>query len=309
MNAIVEFPIFDARTKYETIQLELARDIKTLFSWMNPKGRACFSPQMVEEIRDFESLVESHQGNIFDGAAQSEIDYVIFGSRTPGVFNLGGDLELFVNSIMRRDRKTIEYYAKLCIECSYRRYTGFGAGITSIALVQGKALGGGFESALACDFIFAERSSTFALPEVLFNLFPGMGAMSFLTRRVGRQKAEEICLSGETYSAREMHSMGIVDHIVDDGEGVSAVRDFIIRRSKHSKSQRAIARTRSLVSPITRAELDEVVGIWADSALNLDAKDLRMMGRLVRAQDKLSAATDPKCDLGLDQSFALAVNG
>lgn len=307
MNAIVEFPIFDARTHYETIRLEMARDIRTLFSWMQPQGRACFSGKMVEEIHAFESLLETHQANVFDGASQAKIDYVVFGSLTPGVFNLGGDLEMFVKSILQRDRRSIEHYARLCVDCAFRRHTGFGAGVTTVALVQGKALGGGFESALACNYILAERRATFALPEVLFNLFPGMGAMSFLSRRVGVSKAEEICLSGETYSAREMHEMGVVDQLVDDGNGLAAVRDFIIRRSRHGKAQHAMARARALVDPLSKAELEAIVDVWCDAVMALDSKDLRMMGRLVRAQDRLGGRDR---ELGaLDEGdLAVAVN-
>ena len=311
MNAIVEFPVFDSRTKYETIQLDISREIRTLFAWMSPPGRACFTSQMVQEIHAFESLLESHQGNVFDGASQTQIEHVVFASNTPGVYNLGGDLEMFINAILRRDRKTIEYYGQLCLDCAFRRHTGFGAGITTIALVQGKALGGGFESALACNFIVAEKSATFGLPEVLFNLFPGMGALTFLARRVGLRRAEEICLSGETYSAREMHTAGIVDELVDDGDGVSAVREFISRRSRHTKAHRAIARARSMVNPIERSELDSIVQVWADAAMALEAKDLRMMSRLVRAQDKLSSSsrTDADADGYVDESYAMAVNG
>jgi DSF synthase len=195
---------------------------------------------------------------------------------------------MFITAILRRDRSTIAHYARLCIECAYRRHIGFGAGITTIGLVQGKALGGGFESALACNYIIAERAATFGLPEVLFNLFPGMGAMSFLSRRIGLRQAEELCLSGETYSARELHAMGVIDQLVDDGEGVAATREFIARRSRHAKSSRAISRARALVDPLEWSELESIVDVWSDAALALDTKDLRMMGRLVRAQDKLN---------------------
>ncbi|HEY7378002.1 MAG TPA: crotonase/enoyl-CoA hydratase family protein [Steroidobacteraceae bacterium] len=302
MNAIVDFPVFDARAKYETLQLEYVRDLNALFSWMTPSTRACFSSKMLHEIEAAESLVETHQGHIFDGRQQTKLDYVIFGSKTPGVFNLGGDLEMFTGAILRRDRDSIRYYAKLCIDNVYRRHTGFGAGVMTIALVQGKALGGGFECALACDYIFAERSATFALPEVLFNLFPGMGAMSFLTRRVGLRRAEEICLSGETYSAREMHEMGVVDHLVDDESGLAAVRSFIGGRQRRSNAARAIAQARALVNPIPRSELNGIVDVWVDAALRLDAKDLRMMARLVRAQDRLASVTSD--DATVERLFA-----
>jgi DSF synthase len=302
MNAVVDFPVFDARAKYETLQLEFVRELNTLFSWMVPQTRACFSSKMLHEIQAAEALIESHQGHVFDGREQTRLDYVVFGSKTPGVFNLGGDLEMFIGAILRRDRESIGYYARLCIDNIFRRYSGFGAGVTTIALVQGKALGGGFECALACDYIFAERSSTFALPEVLFNLFPGMGAMSFLTRRVGPRRAEDLCLSGETYSAREMHEMGIVDHLVEDGEGISSVRAFIANRRRKSNAARAIADARGFIGPIQRSELENVVDVWCDAALRLDSKDLRMMARLVRAQDRLASV--PAEDAAVEAIFA-----
>jgi DSF synthase len=124
------------------------------------------------------------------------------------------------------------------------------------------------------------------------------------------RKAEDICMSGETYSAREMQAMGVVDIVVPDGDGTTAVRDFIARRSKHAKAQRALATVRSLVNPISKAELDAIVEAWIACAMNLDAKDLRMMGRLIRAQVKLSAAAqDTDEEAAVDQRFAVAVNG
>jgi DSF synthase len=289
MNAICDFPVFDVRHTYDTIQLELVRELNTLVSWMKSNGsRACFTPTLLHDIEASEKLIETHEGYVFDGTTQAPVDYVVFASKTAGVFNLGGDLGMFIDAVVARDRQKINHYAKLCIGNLYRRYSGFGAGITTIALVQGKALGGGFECALASDFIVAERSATFALPEVLFNLFPGMGALSFLSRKVGARKAEELCLSGETYSAREMHTMGIVDVLCEDGEGMQAVRSFIRGRSRYSKAQKAIARARQLVDRVTRKELDDVVDVWTDAVLRLEAKDLRMMSRLVRAQDKLT---------------------
>ena len=64
--------------------------------------------------------------------------------------------------------------------------------------------GGGFEHALTNDVIIAERGSRMGLPEVLFNMFPGMGAYSFLDRKIGQKLAEEVISSGKVYSAEEM---------------------------------------------------------------------------------------------------------
>ena len=107
-------------------------------------------------------------------------------------------------------------YAKLCIDNIYPRTQAFFTPtLTKITLVQGDALGGGFECALASDVIVAEESAQMGLPEILFNLFPGMGAYSLLSRKLDPVRAERMILSGRLYSAAELHDIGLVD-IVDE---------------------------------------------------------------------------------------------
>ena len=211
----------------------------------------------------------------------------MFGSRTPGVFNLGGDLGMFIEAIMRKDRDLLTYYAHLCVDNQYRRATGFGAGITTISLLQGKALGGGFEAALATDVIIAERSTTVSFPEILFNLFPGMGALSFLGRRIGLKKAEEIINSGGVYTAAEMRDLGVFDEVVEDGLGLEATRRFIQNRQRRQNAYSALQRAKLHFQPVELSELKAIVDVWVDAALRVETRDLRMMARLVKAQDKL----------------------
>ena len=78
------------------------------------------------------------------------------------------------------------------------------AGAHSIALVQGDALGGGFEAALSCHTIVAEEGVQMGLPEVLFDLFPGMGAYSFLCKRIAPRMAEKLMLEGSVYTSEEL---------------------------------------------------------------------------------------------------------
>jgi len=192
---------------------------------------------------------------------------------------------------MSRDRELLADYAHLCVENIHRRATGFGAQITSIALVQGKALGGGFECALASDVIIAERSATFSLPEVFFNLFPGMGALSFLARRIGLKKAEDLIMSGQVFTAKEMHDIGIVDELAEDGLGLETTRRLIIHRQRKQNAYRSMQLAKRHFQPLELSELKSIVNVWIDSALSLETRDLRMMARLVRAQDRLVAGT------------------
>jgi DSF synthase len=201
------------------------------------------------------------------------------------VFNLGGDLALFVLLIKARDREALAHYAKLCIENMYPRIQNFFCPtLTTISLVQGDALGGGFESALSSDVIFAEESAQMGLPEILFNLFPGMGAYSLLSRRLGMRAAEELILSGRILPAAKLHELGVVDVLAPDGHGESAVREWIAKNAKRRNGMQAMFRARQQVHPVTREELDAVTDTWVDAAMRLEDRDLKMMSRIVRAQ-------------------------
>ncbi len=291
MNAMVDFPVLTTMNGYDQLEIEFDRELGTLFSWMRPAPRACFTETLLNDIAMSERLLESHQGHINDEGRPSRVDYVVFGSRVPGVFNLGGDLNAFIQAIMRKDDRLLKRYAELCVDNIFRRASGFGAEITTVALVQGKALGGGFECALACDVIVAEKSASFSFPEVLFNMFPGMGALSFLSRMIGLKKAEEIVNSGTVYTASQMHELGVVDVLIEDGLGVEAVRKLIAQRQRRQNSYRALQLAKRLVQPILHSELKGVVDVWVNAALKLDTRDLRMMARLVQAQNRMATVT------------------
>jgi DSF synthase len=288
MNAVVEFPTLSAINSFNQIEIEHNAELNALFSWMKPAPRPCFTPAMLAEFEQSEKLLELHQGHINHKGSPARIEHIVFASKTPGVFNLGGDLNMFIEAILRQDRATIHHYARLCVDLIYRRHSGFGANISSIALVQGKALGGGFECALACDHIVAERSATFSFPEPLFNLFPGMGALSFLARKVGMAKAEQICTSAEIFSAADMHALGVVDTVAEDGMGLETTKKLISQRNRHLNTHRSIKAAKAFCQQVSHEELLNIVDIWTDAAMRLDSRDLRMMARLVKAQDRLA---------------------
>src|SRR5664279_4312710 len=87
MNAIVDFPTLATVNAYTQLELNFESDIKTLFSWMNAAPRPCFNAVLVDEIGRSEKLLELHQGHLSDNGKPARVDYVVFGSRTPGVFN------------------------------------------------------------------------------------------------------------------------------------------------------------------------------------------------------------------------------
>ena len=275
-------PYGKANTQYET---EFEPATGTIWGYFNPRGTACFSLGLLKDIRTHDNALAVNGGQIEVAGQMSKASYYVLASRLPRVFNLGGDLALFVLLIKARDREALAHYAKLCIENMFPRIQNFFCPtLTTISLVQGDALGGGFESALSSDLIFAEENAQLGLPEILFNLFPGMGAYSLLSRRIGMRAAEALILSGRVLPARELHAIGVVDVLVPDGQGEIAVRDWISKNARRRNGMQAVHRARQIVQPITREELDAVTETWVDAALQLEDRDLKMMSRIVRAQ-------------------------
>lgn len=272
-------------------EFELVADLpaRLLWQYMNPTGRPSFTVGMLDDI----AAAQARVADVFAACtdpADFPIRYTVFASRIPGIFNLGGDLPLFAELIRQNDHEGLRRYAYACVEPQYRRATNLGLPVISISLVQGDALGGGFECALADDVIIAERSAKFGLPETLFNLFPGMGAYSFLSRKVGPVQAESMILSGRIYSADELCEMGLVEMVADDGAGQEAVYDFIERHDRGFGARQAVYRARRVVSPVELDELRAVTDLWVDTAVNLDPADLRKMERLAAAQDRRLAS-------------------
>ncbi|MES2354091.1 MAG: crotonase/enoyl-CoA hydratase family protein [Pseudomonadota bacterium] len=278
--------------EYSQLGIRYDNEHKTLWAYMAPLGRPCFTKGLLTDIIDLHALIANNEGSVpVDGKLQ-KLEYAVLASKVPGIFNLGGDLNVFRECIIAGDRETLSYYATLCIENIWLRLDHFRSDITTISLIQGQALGGGMEAALTADVIVAERSATMGLPEILFNLFPGMGALSLLARRVGMRKAEEMVLSGNIYTAEKLFEMGVVDILVEDGAGDQAVHQWISRNRKCRNGYQAVQRAKNVMQPISYQELMDIANIWVDAALKLTDRDLKLMARLVRAQNCHSITTD-----------------
>ena len=258
-----------------------------MWSRWSPDPRPCFNPALLSDIRAYYEFLAQSSAHIDCHGEEHAIEYVVLASGIPGVFNLGGDLDLFKQLIEVRDRQGLLRYGRACIDVLYRNYVGHDLPVTTVSLVQGECLGGGFEAALSGDVIVAEKSARFGFPEILFNLFPGMGAYSFLERKVGQKEAEQIITSGKIYSAEEMRTLGVVDVVSEDGQGEAEVTALIKRRQRNRNGLSALAAVRRRVHRIEFSELLDIVQIWVDSALRLNPRDLKLMQRLVSRQNGL----------------------
>ena len=193
-------------SRYSTLRTTESTDGSTHWCHMHADladspGRACFKPNLVNEIIQYQWTLGDRMRRMrnHDG---STLQHVVLASDCDA-FNLGGDLEYFCDAIRRQDRHALLTYARQCVRGVHAFHSGLDAGAHSIALVQGDALGGGFEAALSCHTIVAEEGVGMGLPEVLFDLFPGMGAYSFLCKRIAPHQAEKLMLSGQIHSSEE----------------------------------------------------------------------------------------------------------
>jgi DSF synthase len=279
-----------ASQRYDNIDVELDPEAKTFWCFMRTQERGSFTLDLMQDIAHMQ---QSFQRMFAERAHEPErpFDYFVFASRIPGTYNLGGDLGYFAERIRARDRAALSLYAHTAVRAIHKNHTAFDVPVVTMALVQGDALGGGFECALSLDMIAAERSAKMGLPEILFNLFPGMGAYSFLSRRLDAARAEKMILSGKIYTAEELHEMGIVDILADDGNGEEAVREYIDRHAYRHNAYRGVFQARRRVNPVPFDELRDVVDIWVEAALNLKEPDLRKMERLTAAQNRRRAAS------------------
>lgn len=260
-------------------QLDATLDDATKALWISMRSRPvqCYSLELMRELLACVPAATRHP---------DRVRYVVLGSGTPGVFNFGGDLALFSLLCRAKDEEALVDYGKTCLDCVHQMHEAPADGLVTYALVQGDALGGGLESALAAQVVVAERGAQMGFPEVLFNLFPGMGAWQAVTAKAGPRVAEEMILSGRIYPAEQLHEWGLVDVLAEPGEGAQAVNDHIRKHDSMFTGRRAAYRARRLACPQPAGTFDEVVRYWAQTAIALTDRDRRLMERLVRAQLK-----------------------
>jgi len=270
---------------------------QALFWSMVPNPRPCFSSGMVRDIQRFQETLR-------DQFHAAQVRYLVVGSTMPGVFSFGGDLALFRDLIERRDVDGLSAYARDCVTILDNHYRSMDLPVTSVALVQGDAVGAGFETALAADFLIAERGAKLGFPEILFNLVPGHGAYHLLSHRIGARAARDMILGGRLYPAEEIHEMGLIDILVEDGEGPAALDKFIRHRNKTWNAGHALQRIERTTQRITRGQLTESANIWVEAAMRLDTHHLKIMDRLIRAQhravNEVQAPVQPAMAVGAE---------
>ena len=282
---------------FKQIKVEIDKEYGVIWIYQKPTPRPCFNQFLVQEVRSIQTMLEINNGYLPSKGEMVKIEYLVLDSAIEGIFSMGGDLNLFREFIISKDKEGFLKYIKICIDTIYGFIVGCRLPITTIALVRGDAMGGGFEVALSCQVMIAEKNIEMGFPEVLFNIFPGMGGYHLLSQRLPVKQVEKMMLSGVKYKTEELYEMGVVDKIVEVDDGRNAVYEYIKEASKYRNAYMAIKNVKEKVHPVSHEDLMDVCKYWVETALNISDRDLKLMGRLVRAQTK-------KAERGYDQNYS-----
>ena len=209
---------------YETLNYELADGIGVL-TIDRPKALNALSPQVLEEF-----------STVLDGIEGNEEVRVLIITGAGKAFVAGADIAVM--------SKFDSLEAK--------RFALFGQAILTrlgnlaqpvIAAVNGFALGGGCELALACDFIYASEAAKFGQPEINLGVIPGFGGTQRLARRVGLAMAKELCLTGEMIGAEEAARIGLVNKVFPADELMDAAKKTALGMAKKGRVSLREAKT------------------------------------------------------------------
>ena len=270
---------------FKHLNIQVKPEQNAVWVYLDSLPTPCITRTLLSELKYFQQQLILYKGYLPHKNELVKIKYHIVSSHYP-VFSFGGDLKYFFECIDNRNEEGLRKYAYSCIDTMYPNLNGFDLGITTISLIHGNALGGGFEAALSSHVLVAEKEAEMGFPEVLFNLFPGMGAYNLVAQRISPDMAEKMIFSGKTYNAEELYEIGLIDIIAEKGTGISAVNQFIKGENKSHNTLKAIHKVRNIVNPVRYEDLIKICDVWVESALDLSDKDVRIMKRLVRSQKR-----------------------
>jgi len=136
------------------------------------------------------------------------------------------------------------------------------APLTTIAAVHGVTFGGGFELALACDLIIADKMARFCFPELRLGLIPGFGGIPRLKRDLGNAVVRDLLLTGRSLNAAKAQQVGLVSQLVGEGEALRAARATAVQLGKFDRATAAAAK--KFIKPIPHEELRREIDLFCE---------------------------------------------
>jgi enoyl-CoA hydratase/carnithine racemase len=137
-----------------------------------------------------------------------------------------------------------------------------GSSLTTIAAAHGVTFGGGFELALVCDLIIADKMARFCFPELRLGLIPGFGGIPRLKRDLGNAVVRDLLLTGRSFNATKAQAIGLVSQVVSEGEALRVARGTASQLGKFDRSTAIVAK--KFIKPIPYEELQREIEIFCE---------------------------------------------
>jgi len=187
---------------------------------------------------------------------------IIYSEMKPG-FCAGADLRELFHRSQELERHEAAGGVRAYLERIHRVLNTIDASpLTTIAATHGVTFGGGFELALVCDLIIADRMTRFCFPELRLGLIPGFGGIPRLKRDLGNAVVRDLLLTGRSFNATKLQQVGLVSQVVGEGESLRVARSTAAQLGKFDR--RTAVAAKKFIKPIPYDELQREIDIFCE---------------------------------------------
>ncbi len=178
-------------------------------------------------------------------------------------FCAGADLRELYRRSQEMDRKAAVEGVREFLERIHRVLNILDASpLTTIAAIHGVTFGGGFELALVCDLIIADKTARFCFPELRLGLIPGFGGIPRLKRDLGNGIVRDLLLTGRSFNCTKAQSVGLISQIVAEGEALRVARATAAQLRKFDRGTAAMAK--KFIKPIPHEDLKREIDLFCE---------------------------------------------
>jgi enoyl-CoA hydratase len=218
-----------------------------------------------EPCNEFGSVALDEADRFVDSLAKLALEahaLIIFSSVRAG-FSAGADLRELYQLLQTSERDAFLKSVRVRLERAHRVINAIDdSPLTTIAAVHGVVFGGGFELALGCDLIIADRTARFCFPELRLGLIPGWGGIPRLKRDMGNALVRDLLLTGRSFGATKVQQAGLVSQVVAEGEALKVARATALQLSKFDRHTATTAK--KFIKPIPYEELRREIDIFCE---------------------------------------------
>jgi enoyl-CoA hydratase len=178
-------------------------------------------------------------------------------------FSAGADLRELYQRMQQKGRAEVAQEVRGYLKRIHRVMNTIDASpLATIAAVHGVTFGGGFELALTCDLMIADKMARFCFPELRLGLIPGYGGIPRLKRDLGNAVVRDLLLTGRSFNVTKAQQIGLVNQVVSEGEALRAARAMAAQMGKFDRETSAAAK--KFIKPIPHEELQREIDLFCE---------------------------------------------